>query len=44
MSTDKYVKNTLTMPSDIPFFTHNINFEGLRNLLETVNISTNTNT
>ena len=32
------------MPSDMPLFNYNINFEGLKNLLETVNISTNNNT
>ena len=44
MSTDKYVHNTLTMPSDMPLFNYNINFQGLRGLLDTVNINTNTNT
>ena len=43
MSKEKYVENTLTLPSELPLFNYNINFDGLRKLLEDVNIKTNTN-
>lgn len=42
-SKDKYVKETLTMPSELPLFNYNINFDGLRGILEGVNIKTNNN-
>jgi len=42
-SSDKYIQNTLTLPAEIPLFNYNINFEGLKKLLEGVNIKTNNN-
>lgn len=41
MSRDKYVEKTLTLPSELPLFNYNINFEGLRHILEGVNLQTN---
>jgi hypothetical protein len=31
------------MPSELPLFNYNINFEGLRHILEGVNVKTNVN-
>lgn len=33
MSKDKYVEQTLTLPSELPLFNYNISFEGLRHIL-----------
>ena len=41
MSKDKYVHETLTMPSDMPLFNYNVNSDGLKKLIEGVNIKTN---
>jgi hypothetical protein len=43
MSNNKYVQETLALPSEMPLFNYNINFDGLRKLLEDVNVKTNTN-
>ena len=43
MSKDKFVQQTLTMPSELPLFNYNINFEGLKSILEGVNVKTNEN-
>jgi hypothetical protein len=32
------------MPSDMPLFNYNINFEGLRKLVEALNMQANSNT
>ena len=44
MSANKYVEATLTMPENMPLFNYNLNFAGLRSLMETINIQTNSNT
>lgn len=43
MSKDKFINQTLTLPSELPLFNYNINFEGLRHILEDVNVKTNLN-
>jgi hypothetical protein len=44
MSTNKYVEETLTIPGDMPLFHYNLNFQGLRNLIENINLQANSNT
>ena len=40
---EKLIKETLTLPQEMPLFNYNINFEGLRTLMEGVNIQANNN-
>ncbi len=43
MSKERFIQDTLTLPSELPLFNYNINFDGLRKILEGVNIKTNNN-
>ena len=41
MSSEKYIGEVLEMPSNMPLFQYNVNFNNLRKLIEDVNVQTN---
>ena len=43
MTDKKLVKQTLSMPDQTPFFSYNVNFDGLRSIIEKVSVDTNDN-